>query len=91
MEQGPDGESEVSRQEDLQARVILSLDIFQTVRQNQAQHGLRHNDFKRYRHATAHKVAAEVHSAYGRSCASRVCIDNAGNIALASCNAHERP
>ena len=53
MEQGPDGESEVQHQEDLQARVILSLDIFQTVRQNQAQHGLRHNDFKRYRHVTA--------------------------------------
>ncbi len=90
MEQGPDGESEVQHQEDLQARVILSLDIFQTVRQNQGQHGLRHNDFKRYRHATAHKVAAEVHSACGQSCASRICTDHAGNIALASCSARGR-
>ncbi len=90
MEQA-DGETEVKHQEDLQARVIVSFDIFQTVRQNQAQHGLRHNDFKRYRHATALKIAAEISSAYGRSCAARICIDHAGNIAPASCSAHEKP
>lgn len=40
---------ELERQEPT-PQVILSLDIFQTIRQAQAQHGLRHSDFKRYRY-----------------------------------------
>lgn len=48
-QQAPDVELEAEHQEQSQPPVIVSLDIFQSVRQAQAQHGLRHSDYKRYR------------------------------------------
>ena len=36
-----------------QAQISVSLDIFQSIRQARAQHGLRHSDFKRYRCSVA--------------------------------------
>lgn len=52
QQQAPDGPTEAQHQEQPQSPLTVSLDIFQSVRQNQAQHGLRHNDYKRYRHVT---------------------------------------
>ena len=46
---GPPDEAEPQSNEQMQAPVVVSLDILQSVRQAQAQHGLRHNDYKRYR------------------------------------------
>ena len=39
--------------EDLQASPVLTLNILQTLKTAQAQHGLRHNDYTRYRHVKA--------------------------------------
>ena len=50
MEQQPDeGQPEQEPQEPRQ-QLIVSLDVFQCIRQAQAQHGLRHSDYKRYRY-----------------------------------------
>lgn len=43
------GEGEATPIEQPESRPPVSLDIFQYIRQAQAQHGLRHNDYKRYR------------------------------------------
>ena len=40
-----------------QARPLVSLDILQYVKQAQAQHGLRHSDYKRYRCSTPLRYA----------------------------------
>ena len=39
--------------EDLQSNPLLALNILQTLKTAQAQHGLRHNDYTRYRHVKA--------------------------------------
>ena len=47
QEAAEDGEATSIEQSE--GRPPVSLEIFQYVRQAQAQHGLRHNDYKRYR------------------------------------------
>lgn len=49
-QQAPGGELEAEHQEQPKTPVSISLDLFQSVRQAQSQHGLRHNDYKRYRY-----------------------------------------
>ena len=49
-----DQQADDSRPQEAETQVAepqapVSLDIFQSIRQAQAQHGLRHSDFKRYR------------------------------------------
>ncbi|KAL3135680.1 hypothetical protein ABBQ38_006152 [Trebouxia sp. C0009 RCD-2024] len=57
MEQQADhGQPTETEQQEPTPQVIVSLDVFQSIRQAQAQHGLRHSDFKRYRQYCTRKL-----------------------------------
>lgn len=58
-----------------QPRPLVSLDILQYVKQAQAQHGLRHSDYKRYRYSSPLRLACSsaINGRAARACCRQYC------------------
>ena len=83
-QQADDGQPIEIEQQEPSPQIVLSLDVFQSIRQAQAQHGLRHSDFKRYRYlpdSCGQKLRTKVNWIHLKNYLP-------GNIVPVNCNAH---